>query len=51
MSTGHARNVPRQNDAERISRRSRRRSFFLKRLDFEAFQRFEQPALFIFKER
>ena len=43
MSTGHARNVPRQNDAERISRRSRRRGFFLKCFDFEAFQRFEQP--------
>jgi hypothetical protein len=41
--------VPRQNDAERISRRSRRRGFLLKRLDFEAFQRLAQPALFFFE--
>src|SRR5207244_11508977 len=39
----------RQNDAERVSRRSRRRGFLLKRLDFETFQRIAQSTLFFFE--
>jgi hypothetical protein len=47
--TRQARYVTRQNDTERISRRSRRRGFFLKRLDFEPFQRIVQSTLFFFE--
>ena len=39
----------RQNHAERILRRSRRRGFLLKHLDFETFQRIAQPTLFFFE--